>query len=257
MKKKKEEEPKELTSEEEWRRLVREGLVDWIVDEFSFTHYLTFNFNIWAHKAIGNKASKKVYENGNFTTGNGYRPYKKEYDARKLFRIWTGDNEDYWSAPNKKSWTEQQKLDHALSKLRLWNTKINQKLFGTNFYKRPFMKREQIIVLAFPEKLNSNLHFHGFAKVNNTETHTNKEHRFLEEAEKIWNQTESKWIEQADGVTRKVQESICPGGQLWIEKIILKEDLRTTAEYSTKEFHKLKNEEGLYITKHWTSNKLY
>ena len=119
------------------------------------------------------------------------------------------------------------------------------------------MKDEQIIVLAFPEKLRTNLHFHGFAKVNNTDTHKDKEHRFLKEAEKIWNQTESKWIEQADGVTRKVQESICPGGQLWIEKIILKEDLRTTAEYSTKEFHKVKNEEGLYITKDWTSNKLY
>ena len=248
----------DIRSDAEWRRLVREGFVDWIVDEFSFTHYLTFNFNIWAHKQVGNKASTRVYENGTFTSGNSYRPYIKDtpYDARKLFRIWSGDNTDYWSAPNKQSWTEQQKLDHGLAKLRLWNTKINQKLYGKNFYKRPAVKDEQIIVLAFPEKLHSNLHFHGFAKVNNTETHTDKEHRFLKEAEKIWNQTESKWIEQADGITRKVQESICPGGQLWIEKIILKEDLRKTAEYSTKEFHKLKNEEGLYITKYWTSNKI-
>ena len=43
----------DIRSDAEWRRLVREGFVDWIVDEFSFTHYLTFNFNIWAHKAIG------------------------------------------------------------------------------------------------------------------------------------------------------------------------------------------------------------
>ena len=251
-------EQKEIRSDAEWRKLVREGFVDWIVDEFSFTHYLTFNFNIWAHKQIGNKASTKVYENGTFTSGNSYRPYIKDnpYDARKLYQLWSGNNTDYWKAPNKLDWTEEQKLNHGLAKLRLWNTKINQKLYGKNFYKRPAVKDEQIIVLAFPEKLYSNLHFHGFAKVNNTETHHDKEQRFLKEAERTWNKTETKWIRHDDGRAEKVSESICPGGQLWIEKIILKEDLRKTAEYSTKEFHKLKNEEGLYITKYWTSNKL-
>jgi hypothetical protein len=251
-------EPKEIRSDAEWRRLVRQGFVDWIVDEFSFTHYLTFNFNIWAHKQVGNKASTRVYENGSFTSGNSYRPYIKDtpYNARKLYRIWSNDNKDYWSAPNKQSWTEQQKLDHALSKLRLWNTKINQKLYGKNFYKRPAVKDEQIIVLAFPEKLHSNLHFHGFAKVNNTETHTDKEQRFLKEAENIWTQQKPKDDLVRHPLDKRPKESICPGGQLWIEKIILKEDLRKTAEYSTKEFHKLKNEEGLYITKYWTSNKI-
>ena len=207
-----EQEPKVIRSDAEWRRLVRQGFVDWIVDEFSFTHYLTFNFNIWAHKAIGNKPSKRVYENGTFTSGNSYRPYIKDnpYDARKLYRIWSGDNTDYWSAPNKQHWTEQQKLDHGLAKLRLWNTKINQKLYGKNFYKRPAVKDEQIIVLLFPEKLHSNLHFHGFAKVDNTEVSPTKEHRFLEEAEKIWTQQKPKDDVVIHPLDKRPKESVCP-----------------------------------------------
>ena len=254
---------KELTSESQWRKLSREGYVKWITEDLDFTYFITFNFNIWAHKPIGNKASTKVYENGTFTSGNSYRPYKKDnpYNARKLYRIWSGDNTDYWKAPNKQSWTEQQKLDHAKDKMRLWNTRINQKLFGKNFYKKALMKEEQIIVLAFPEKLHSNLHFHGFAKVVNSDFYKEKEHRFIESAEKVWTHEQKDYgITETDNKQLKETqrlENICPGGQLWIEKIILKEDLKKTAEYSTKEFHKLDNEDGLFITKGWTSNKLY
>tara|TARA_Y100001960_G_scaffold86369_1_gene92533 strand:- start:1773 stop:2525 length:753 start_codon:yes stop_codon:yes gene_type:complete len=244
----------EMKGERYWIDKTAEAWSDWIV-ELNWNYYVTFNFNIWKHK---NNQDKQVYENGNFTNKT-YRPWDKHFSRSNLILLQsalkTGKivNNEYWMNDNKKAWTADQKIEHAKAKLRLFNTKLNQAIFGKNFYKKPIGKQEQILFILFPEKISSNLHYHGVAKVFNTNFFQDKEARFMDEAEYIWTSVWNKTIQLDTGERKEVTEAIVPGGQLWIEKLESKDDLRRIADYSTKEMKRYGNEKGVFITNDWTS----
>ena len=244
----------ELRGEKWWRDKTAEAWSDMIVEQ-NWKYYVTFNFNIWKHKAN----NKQVYENGKFTGGTSYRSWDEQFSRSNLILLQlalkTGKivNEEYWMNENKKSWTNTQKIEHAKAKLRLFNTKLNQALFGKNFYKKALGKQEQILFILFPEKISSNLHYHGVAKVSNSDFYKDKEKRFNEEAQHTWTNSWKKTIQLDTGERKEVTEAIVPGGQLWIERLKSKDDLKRIADYSTKEMKRYGNEEGVFITKDWTS----
>ena len=100
----------------------------------------------------------------------------------------------------------------------------------------------------FPEKLKSNLHFHGFVDVKNSARFPKKRDDFINEADGCWS---ARWTEKkkdVDGILREYMNSICPGGQVWLEKIDKIDDLKRMAIYSTKEHRKEINNENYYIT---------
>ncbi len=237
-----------LHSDSWWKNKTREAFTDWIVD-FGFTYFITLNFNKWRQKELsGGGVSKKVYSPIGGRVSNPFKPYQKEYSK------WFGDNlhnfkeKDYWAEHNRDGWSEEQKVEHGLEKIYLFDKAINTKLFGKNFYKKPFLLEESFTFLLFPEKLKSNLHFHGFVDVKNSARFPKKRDEFINEADGCWS---ARWYEKKrddQGTLREYVNSICPGGQVWLEKINKVDDLKRMAIYSTKEHRKEINNENYYIT---------
>jgi len=238
-----------LHSDSWWKNETREAFTNWIV-EFGFTYYITLNFNKWKQKPLsGGGVSKKVYSPTPMTIKhNPYKPYQKKYGEWFYENIENLHAKDYWAEHNRDGWSEIQKVEHGLEKIYLFDKAINTKLFGKNFYKMPFLLEEGFTLLMFAEKLKSNLHFHGFVDVKNTSRFPNKRDDFINEASSCW---EARWTEKKKddkGILREYQNSICQGGQVWIEKINSIDDLKRMAIYSTKEHHKEINNENYYIT---------
>ena len=238
-----------LHSDSWWRNETREAFTNWIVD-FGFTYFITLNFNKWKQKTLPDGGvSKKVYSPTPLTAkSNPYKPYQKKYGE------WFYENKinmmakDYWGEHSRGGWSEDQKLEHGLEKIYLFDKAINQKLFGKNFYKKPLLLDEGFTLLMFPEKIYSNLHFHGFVDVKKSSRFPNKRDDFINGADGCWS---ARWTEKkkdVDGILREYVNSICPGGQVWLEKIESKDELKRMAIYSTKEHRKAINNENYYIT---------
>ena len=239
-----------LRSESWWRNETREATVKWIV-EFGFTYFITLNFNKWRRKPLpDNKGvSKKVYSPTQLQLkDNPYKPYQKEWSK------WMGNyahgciSKDYWREHDRDGWTEEQKLEHGIEKIYLFDKAINTKLFGKNFYKKPLLLDEGFTLLMFPEKIYSNLHFHGFVDVKKSSRFPNKRDDFINGADGCWS---ARWTENkrdADGILREYVNSICPGGQVWLEKIESIDELKRMAIYSTKEQRKELNNKNYYFT---------
>lgn len=238
-----------LHSESWWMNKTKEATTKWIV-EFGFTYFITLNFNKWKQKTLPDGGvSKKVYSPTPLTAKqNPYFPYQKEYSE------WFYENannmvaKDYWREHSRDGWSEAHKVEHGLEKIYLFDKAIHTKLFGKNFYKKPLLLEESFTFLMFPEKLKSNLHFHGFVDVKNTSRFSKKRDVFTNEASSCW---EARWTENKrddKGILREYVNSICPGGQVWLEKIDSIDDLKRMAIYSTKEQHKEMNNKNYYIT---------
>lgn len=257
---------KEMKSDFTWRNEVSEAYVDWI-GKGEWTHFITINYNIWRSSTSGNK----VYDNrtNKFASGASYKPYNKD-DGRKVFqnirdnkRIQEGGNDEYWQDSGRTIWEAQRKMEHGKNMIRKWDTRLNQYLFGKDFYKKEKWKGETLSFILFPENIHSNLHFHGVTNVTNTSKYPNKVEKFLEMANEIWYSPPRKSLD-VDEDGNKVfdvmkdyeksdyqKESICPGGQIWIEEIKTDYDLEKIAGYITKQMKYFGNEEGLYLTKDW------
>ena len=238
-----------LHSDSWWKNKTREAFADWIVD-FGFTYFITLNFNKWRQKDLsGGGVSKKVYSPTPLHPNqNPYKPYQKKYSEWFYENRHNFNAKDYWAEHNRDGWSEIQKVEHGLEKIYLFDKALNQKLFGKNFYKKPFLLEESFTFLMFPEKLKSNLHFHGFVDVKNSARFPKKRDDFINEADGCWS---ARWTEKkkdVDGILREYMNSICPGGQVWLEKIDKIDDLKRMAIYSTKEHRKEINNENYYIT---------
>ena len=174
-----------------------------------------------------------------------------------------GGNDEYWQDSGRTIWEAQRKMEHGKNMIRKWDTRLNQYLFGKDFYKKEKWKGETLSFILFPENIHSNLHFHGVTNVTNTSKYPNKVEKFLEMANEIWYSPPRKSLD-VDEDGNKVfdvmkdyeksdyqKESICPGGQIWIEEIKTDYDLEKIAGYITKQMKYFGNEEGLYLTKDW------
>ena len=257
---------KELRSDYDWRNLVAEGYEEWIA-KGQYTHFVTINYNIWRSSTSG----KKVYDNktNSFTDGGGYRAYNQD-DGRKVFqnirdnkRIGERGNDEYWKASGRTIWEAQRKMEHGKNMIRKWDTNINQYMFGTDFYRKEKWKGETLSFMLFAENIHSNLHYHGVTNIEDTAKYPNKVDRFLEMANEVWySPPRKKHFVDEDG--NKVldaeadykqsdyqKESVCPGGQIWIEKIKTDEDQDRIAGYVTKQMKYYGNEEGMYLTNDW------
>ncbi|MGB4107665.1 MAG: hypothetical protein WBK55_07695 [Alphaproteobacteria bacterium] len=70
-------------------------------------------------------------------------------------------------------------LDSARDKLKKFHANIDRRILGTNWYKKP--PEERTFFIAFPEHIQSNLHYHLLTRVN-------REHieRFEQHAPDVW-----------------------------------------------------------------------
>lgn len=74
---------------------------------------------------------------------------------------------------------KQETLDSARDKLKKFHANIDQKIIGVNWYKKP--QDQRTFFIAFPEHIQSNLHYHLLMKIN--EEHIE---RFERHAPIVW-----------------------------------------------------------------------
>jgi len=75
--------------------------------------------------------------------------------------------------------SSEQKLDYARHKLKYFHAKLDRCLLGSDWNKKP--KEDRTFFIAFPEKIETNIHYHLLMTLD--EKHHMK---FKENAEKIW-----------------------------------------------------------------------
>lgn len=116
-------------------------------------------------------------------------------------------------------------LDRGRNALKHFHREVDRKLLGKHYYRATPAKRT--FFLAFPEHLNSNLHYHLPIRPPKGSLE-----RLLEVAPKIW-------------------KKICIKGNLQIELISTERDLRKVSYYVTKDCFMEQNYESFVLSNEW------
>lgn len=115
-------------------------------------------------------------------------------------------------------------IDSARKKLRMFHQKLDRKILGVDWYKKPHDQRTFFI--AFPEHIASNLHYHLLVKVRDE-----YKGRFEEHAPSVW-------------------EGLVKSGSINIQEIY---DERGLISYCVKEQHKNQNFQSFIISTEFSS----
>lgn len=154
---------------------------------------------------------------------------------RKLkFPIWGTliFNEKIWIAANKLEMPSQTKRisvpkiilpEMARGRLTEFHARIDKKLLGRKFYKKP--TRDRTLLLAVPERLSGNYHYHVFVR---PPPGLQNMIDFINLAPKIW-------------------KNLCKNGDVEFEYLREDVNLIKTSRYSSKELWRLDNQDNVVI----------
>jgi hypothetical protein len=117
--------------------------------------------------------------------------------------------------------------ERARNLIKRFHKNVDYTFYGKNFYR--VSKSKRTFFFAFPEKLNSNFHYHLLLT-----PPIGKTEHFIEIANPIW-------------------KKLCPAGNIKIDLINTEEDLRKVSFYTTKDCFIEQNFENFIISTEFCS----
>jgi hypothetical protein len=132
----------------------------------------------------------------------------------------------------------EQVVSYGKDKLNKFHKYIHKKLLGKYWYKPEIINpKEHIEMVLLPQKIKSNLHFHGIVNVKNTKMFPKKVKMFLEYSSRLWNLDRE--------LSTGNRDVIVPSGSVCIER---PNSINKVSWYSTRDQDKYENYEHYYIS---------
>ena len=125
-------------------------------------------------------------------------------------------------------------IDYGKTKLNKFHKYINYKLLGKYWYRNP---DENTLMVLYPQKIHSNLHFHGIAVVKDSDQFPNKVEMFEKHSRDIWK------LDKKLSTGRK--DVLVPNGELDIQR---PDNNQRVIGYSIKDNWKSENHDHFYVS---------